>query len=278
MITASSRSSSLPATPISAHRGILAVVVDWLLCLSTLISVVYCPQNITVVLNCNFSCLSCALLICGDFNIHVCCPDSQPAREFLSVINSFDLTQSVCGPTHRQGHTLDLIISHGLPVSLTEISKTCISDHYPILFDFSPPPPAPRPLISACRRRIITSSTASHFASAFTLTELYTDVAPPTCPDNFISSFYSTCSNILDTVAPFRNKTTRIKPEPWLNDTTRELRQCCRQADRRYKKDRLQVSLQILRENLDIYQKAVQEAKRQYLSNIISTSSNNPKV
>ncbi len=40
------------------------------------------------------------LLICGDFNIHLCCPD-QMANDFQRLLTSFDLTQSVDGPTHE---------------------------------------------------------------------------------------------------------------------------------------------------------------------------------
>ncbi len=38
-------------------------------------------------------------------------------------------------PPYLIGHTLDLI-SHGLSISLTEISETAISDHFPIIIEF----------------------------------------------------------------------------------------------------------------------------------------------
>uniref|UniRef100_A0A671US34 Reverse transcriptase domain-containing protein n=1 Tax=Sparus aurata TaxID=8175 RepID=A0A671US34_SPAAU len=66
--------------------------------------------------------------------------------------------------------------------------------------------------------------------------------------------------------------------DPWLNDTTRVIRHRCRQAERRWKKDKLHVSLEMLRDCLTDYQRAVHEAKSQYLSNIISSSSHCPKV
>ena len=65
--------------------------------------------------------------------------------------------------------------------------------------------------------------------------------------------------------------------DPWLNDTTRAIRQRCRQAERRLK-DKLHVSLEMLRDCLTDYQRAVREAKSQYLSNITSSSSHCPKV
>lgn len=59
---------------------------------------------------------------------------------------------------------------------------------------------------------------------------------------------------------------------------TRALRQQCRQAERRWKKDKFYVSLDILRDSLSIYQKAVKQAKCQYLSDIISNNGHCPRV
>lgn len=58
-----------------------------------------------------------SVLIIGDFNMHVCCPDKPLVKDFLSLIDSFSLVQSVPGPTHEHGHTLDLVLSYGLPVT-----------------------------------------------------------------------------------------------------------------------------------------------------------------
>lgn len=77
------------------------------------------------------------LFICGDFNIHVCCSANQLANEFKGLLDSFGLTQSVNAPTHEHGHTLDLVISLGLSISLRDIVDTVISDHLPVVFDAS---------------------------------------------------------------------------------------------------------------------------------------------
>ncbi len=70
----------------------------------------------------------------GDFNIHVCCESKPLVKEFLSLIDSFNLTQSVTGPTHEKGHTLDLVLSYGLCITIYEICDTGISDPLPVLF------------------------------------------------------------------------------------------------------------------------------------------------
>ncbi len=69
-------------------------------------------------------------LIIGDFNIHVCCESKPLVKEFLSLIDSFNLTQSVTGPTHEKGHTCCRMVYVLLSVKYV----TGISDHLPVLF------------------------------------------------------------------------------------------------------------------------------------------------
>ena len=51
------------------------------------------------------------LLIAGDLNFHVDDPTDKDACTFLHILDSTNLEQYVIGPTHRDGHTLDVVIS-----------------------------------------------------------------------------------------------------------------------------------------------------------------------
>ena len=51
------------------------------------------------------------LMITGDFNFHVDNKSNSSCINFLQLLESFNLTQHVCEPTHPSGHTLDLIIT-----------------------------------------------------------------------------------------------------------------------------------------------------------------------
>lgn len=75
------------------------------------------------------------VLIVGDCNIHVCCPENPLARDFLNIIDSFNLVPSILGPTHERGHTLHLVLSYGLPVLNLEICNAFFLDHMPVLFE-----------------------------------------------------------------------------------------------------------------------------------------------
>jgi len=82
----------------------------------------------------------------------------------------------------------------------------------------------------------------------------------------------------MDSVAPYKVKMTKGPSAPWLNDSTWALRRQCRQAERKWKKDRLQVSLDMFRDSLANFQRAVKEAKGQYLSNLINSNSHRPGI
>ncbi len=93
-----------------------------------------------------------------------------------------------------------------------------------------------------------------------------------------LNSFLIICLEILDNVAPFKMRCHKVKNQPWLNEVTRNMRRVCRHAERKWIKDKLQVSYDICRESLSNYQKAVKAAISSYFSRIISHNSNNPKV
>lgn len=45
-------------------------------------------------------------LFLEDFNLHVCCADKPLVKDFLSLIDSFNLVQWVSGPTHWTSSSL----------------------------------------------------------------------------------------------------------------------------------------------------------------------------
>lgn len=71
----------------------------------------------------------------------------------------------------------------------------------------------------------------------------------------------------MDSIAPYKTKEKRPNVQPWLNEQTRALRQECRRAERKWNKDKLHISLQMLRNSLIKYQKAVKYYKASYFAN-----------
>ena len=68
------------------------------------------------------------ILLLGDFNLHVDIVSDSNSLEFLRLLDSLDYI------LHVKGHTLDLLISHGLAVKNIITLDLTISDHLAILF------------------------------------------------------------------------------------------------------------------------------------------------
>ena len=79
------------------------------------------------------------LLIVGDMNTHVDVPDDADAIKFLDLLVCMGLTQHVITPTHRSGHSLDLIITRDLDglVQTPPISDSFLSDHCTVLSELT---------------------------------------------------------------------------------------------------------------------------------------------
>uniref|UniRef100_A0A669BHY4 Reverse transcriptase domain-containing protein n=1 Tax=Oreochromis niloticus TaxID=8128 RepID=A0A669BHY4_ORENI len=90
--------------------------------------------------------------------------------------------------------------------------------------------------------------------------------------------FNSTCTSILDSIAPLKSLRPKAHAEPWITDSVRALRRSCRSAERKWKKDKLQISFNILRDSLLTYQKAAKDAKSTYISNLVSSNVHKPQT
>ena len=98
------------------------------------------------------------LLLAGDFNFHIDQPDDSDARCFLRVLESFDLMQHVTGPTHYDGHSLDLVITRANVNGMVSnwLVGHRISGHFAVRCNlhYAKPPPE-RKMISFRKTRSI---------------------------------------------------------------------------------------------------------------------------
>ena len=74
---------------------------------------------------------SVALVIFGDFNLHLDDLRVNDTKKFMDLLETFSLSQHVSGPIHLSGHTLDLIITRSSHIVLASPKITFpISDHF----------------------------------------------------------------------------------------------------------------------------------------------------
>lgn len=79
-------------------------------------------------------------------------------------------------------------------------------------------------------------------------------------------------------MAPLKLKHPNFKSQQWLDDSTRHLRQVCRRAERKWKKDHLLVSSEIFRNSLVNFQDAAKKARAKHFSDIITKHSHRPRI
>ena len=129
------------------------------------ISVIYQPHRTTPFLEEFGTYLSSVLtspghlLVMGDFNIHVDDPSDRFAQEFLTMISSLGMQQHVTEPTHRSGHTLDLLLTPTSdPVLTSWESRDCgFRDHFAVFTKLNiAKPTLPRKIITYRKTKSIT--------------------------------------------------------------------------------------------------------------------------
>uniref|UniRef100_A0A672IAL3 Reverse transcriptase domain-containing protein n=1 Tax=Salarias fasciatus TaxID=181472 RepID=A0A672IAL3_SALFA len=215
------------------------------------------------------------ILITGDFNLHLDDNSDSMSREFLNLLNCLDFKQHVAQPTHNRGHTLDLVITHGLSISVSSVFDLAVSDHYCVFFNITSFNQQEAP-VRTVRRRYLTSEVAADFIEILQSTPAV--ILPASC-DFIVDDFNSKLKSSLDSVAPLLTKTIKghSKP-PWRrNDIVIKLKRNCRSAERRWRKSKLTVHHQILRQQLKIYNNAVKQARTSHFSQLISDNKDNPR-
>jgi len=171
------------------------------------------------------------LLILGDFNVHVCCTTDPLAKEFITLINAFDLDQHVNVPTHHGGHILDLVLSYGISLFDLEIVDNGFSDHKCVLFSIPSPSNPLQPNRLVRKSRIINSDTCKKISSAFCDTMHILDTNQyELSAEELLYEFNTTCVNVLNIVAPIKTLKSKPRVDLWVDDNIRSLRQSCRKA------------------------------------------------
>ncbi len=199
------------------------------------------------------------ICITGDFNFHMDMLDIsedsitsdsvrqswRTACQFNDLLSSLGLKQHVVGPTHRSGHTLDLLISrvddtflHGSPVV-----DTMMSDHWSILFMGRVRKPAP--VMKRTSFRKIRDIDINSLRSDILESELLQN--PPSELSSLVDCYYTSLRGVLDLNAPVITKEIPVRPrQPWFtSDIKREI-QCRRKMERKYLKSKLSVDKEAL--------------------------------
>ena len=73
----------------------------------------------------------------GDLNFHVDDASSVDASRFSDCVNSVGMVMHVRGPTHKKGHTLDIVLTRSADEHLIRnvtVADMGLSDHYAVSY------------------------------------------------------------------------------------------------------------------------------------------------
>jgi len=214
----------------------------------------------------------------GDFNLYLDDPNDSQAQQFLSVLNSTNLTQHVSFPTHRDNHTLDLVITanNSSLSPVIDYSPVSPSDHFPIFSTLiiSPLPSSPSFYFSI---RCLKSNSISKFTTdVLDSSRLITH--PPTDLSDLVDSCNSTLATLPDKRAPLKTKSIRAKfPNLWFTPALSKLKSARRYLERIWFHHPSFHDLKFFRTATNSYHSAIIRAKKVFNSSLTSSSSSVPR-
>ncbi len=174
------------------------------------------------------------LVMVGDFNFHINDPKDSDAKRFMDVLNTFGLTQHVSGPTHKRGHTLDLVITRSSEdvVSDIYVSAPVIADHSAIHFKLACSKPGFERKTITFRR--LKSIDLKSFSQDILSSPLHSN--RENTLECLVNQYQNVLSDILDKHAPLRTKVVTIRPSAqWYTPDIDDEKRKRRQLERKWK-------------------------------------------
>lgn len=171
------------------------------------------------------------LMVMGDFNLHIT-DDNSTMSEFKNSIQAMGLIQHVDFSTHKDGNTLDLVLTeevNGVDV-LSCQPGPFLSDHCAVKIETN------------VKKETITSKTVTFrdfknmdetaFAKDLKAISIQCENV-----DMCVDQFENEIQNVLDTHAPFKQKTKICRaPKPWFTSNILQLKRKLRKSERLWKK------------------------------------------
>ena len=219
------------------------------------------------------------LIITGDFNFHLDNATDRAAARFQDLLLVFNLEQHVQGSTHRNGHTLDLVITrcNENPVQNVRVSDPAISDHCAVhwLTPHLNKPSIEKKKISF---RKLGSVDKKQFLKDIRDSALFKQYEFKDVSE-LHNCYEDTLRSLLDHHAPLLTRTVTLRPAaPWYNnDITRE-KVKRRKLERLWCKTQLTVHREMYVQQCVNVNKLIYDSKMLFYSDIIENNSNNQRI
>ncbi len=231
------------------------------------------------------------IVITGDFNIHMDLlevldttgmTDSQKqyrqeALRFSDILASFGLQQHVSGPTHRSGHTLDLIITRcdDRPLRGVPVVDSYISDHWSLLFKVCIHRPAP--VLKQVNFRKIKSVDIDAFKLDLSTSDLITST--PHDLSDLVECYNQCLGQLLEKHAPVITKDVPIKDRcPWYTEQIKTEKRSRRKFERKWLRTKLPIDEEILKNQRNKVNILINKTRSDHYSKKISECDGDQKA
>ena len=217
------------------------------------------------------------LLLVGDFNFHVDVESDNKALQFMSLIQDADLEQHISVPTHRKGHTLDLIITRPTENLLYDVTVAddLTSDHFSVFcrLNMARPKAEKKKLVYRKLKAIDTIKFQADIKLAITTLAQIEDLRELTAAYNHV------LSEKLEQHAPLRTAMVTIREHaPWQTEEIKHARLARRQAERKWRKTRLTVDREIYKNQRQSVTMLIEKAKTDYYTGLVQEHATDQKA
>ena len=231
------------------------------------------------------------ILISGDINIHVelASTDIQSLsasavsnitdiNDFLCKLDEYGLKQVVTEPTHDLGGTLDLAIMSKLSPISSDVTvglknQVCKSDHYHIFVKIPIKPLTTSNKVTLLRREMDNLKSPLFMDKLLNL-KLKDKIECCTDVNDAVGTYNKFLGNLFDEVCPVKEITiTSHRKQKWYNIELREMKQTCRQAERKYKKNPSSINHNELINTRNLYRICVKQTRTAFFSNLFESIS-----
>jgi hypothetical protein len=220
------------------------------------------------------------VIVVGDFNFHVNKQHNTKAGKFMEILDMYDLIQHIKKPTHKDGNTLDLLIT-GKDTAITSHSiDEQNSDHNNILFELQMKKKAPEV------KKVVSRNTKNINLTAFKL-DVKNRFKELSCLNSNrrtnedllnLTNAYMSTRYLLDKHAPETERTVTVrKPTPWTTKDIKSAKIAKRKAEKRWRKTRSKIDYDIYRISKNSYNDKLNDLRAKDLAKRINDNKGNTR-
>ena len=218
-------------------------------------------------------------MITGDLNFHFDDANDASANEMESILTSFNLQQHVHQSTHRNGHTLDVVITRADDSCVISVDARDhgFPDHFPVSVQTSlKKTPAHKTSITFRSTKTIDPAVMKEAIAQSSLTTATFADHPL---NGQVELYHNELTSILDRLAPLKKRTITCRTNAeWFNDGIRKAKQDRRRAEKKWRSTGTHIDRQLFMEARSKVNSLIDDAKRDHYRDTIASCQNNRQL